>query len=178
MERNKIVTVKNRSAGMVVYSIPEDNIRREFAAGEEKRITWGELEKLSYLAGGRTMLDQYLQVKDEKAIDELNINVVPEYHMTEAQIKDLLTTGSMDELLDCLDYAPRGVLDLLKKIAVDLPVQNVEKRAAIKEKLGFDCDAAIRHVEEEKFAAKQEGAATKTVSAQRRTSGSKYKVVG
>ena len=30
--------VKNRSTSMVVYKIPETNLRREFAPGETKRI--------------------------------------------------------------------------------------------------------------------------------------------
>ena len=40
--------VKNRSSSMVVYKIPETNLRREFAPGETKRIPFGELEKLTY----------------------------------------------------------------------------------------------------------------------------------
>jgi hypothetical protein len=40
--------VKNRSTSMVVYRIPEDGIRREFAPGETTRINFRELEKLSY----------------------------------------------------------------------------------------------------------------------------------
>ena len=40
--------VKNRSAGAVLYTIPEDNIRRRFAPGETKRISYEELLHLSY----------------------------------------------------------------------------------------------------------------------------------
>jgi len=40
--------VKNRSSSMVVYRIPETNLRREFAPGETKRVPFGELEKLTY----------------------------------------------------------------------------------------------------------------------------------
>lgn len=45
---DKIFRIKNRSAGMIVYRIPEDNIRREFAPGEVKSIPFSELEKLSF----------------------------------------------------------------------------------------------------------------------------------
>ena len=41
---NKMYKVKNRSASMAVYSIPELGIRREFAPGEEKKISYNELE--------------------------------------------------------------------------------------------------------------------------------------
>ena len=33
MEQNTIFNVKNRSAGVVVYSMPEMGVRREFAPG-------------------------------------------------------------------------------------------------------------------------------------------------
>lgn len=54
---NTIYNVKNRSSSTVVYRIPEDNIRREFAPGETKKIAFGELEKLTYQQGGREMLE-------------------------------------------------------------------------------------------------------------------------
>ena len=44
--KNTIFNCKNRSYGTVVYSIKEDNIRREFHPGETKEISFNELEKL------------------------------------------------------------------------------------------------------------------------------------
>ena len=63
--KDKLYAVKNRSASMVVYKIPEDGIRREFAPGESKRIKYAELEKLSYQAGGRALMTNFLQIVDE-----------------------------------------------------------------------------------------------------------------
>ena len=60
MNSDAIYLVKNRSDGMVVYALPELNVRREFMAGESKKITYGELEKLSYLPGGRNLMTNYL----------------------------------------------------------------------------------------------------------------------
>jgi len=52
--------------------------------------------------------------------------------------------GSLDEFLDCLDFAPEGVKDLIKNLAVELPLNDVAKREAIFNKLGFNVDNAIR----------------------------------
>lgn len=177
MEKNKTVIVKNRSSGRAVYSIPEMGIRREYAPNEEKRVSYEELEKLTYIPGGQTLLNQILQIIDnDEVIDELNIPTQPEYYMSAEQVKELLLNGSMDEFMDCLDYAPQGVLDLVKDLAVKLPVQDVAKRMAIKDKLGFDCSAAIRHVEELTIENSREGnIATKTPTPGRRTSGNQYK---
>jgi len=68
--------------------------------------------------------------------------------MSEAQILDLLKNGSQEAFLDCLDYAPEGVIQLIKQFAVTLPLDNYEKRVALKAKTGFDVDAAIANGKE------------------------------
>lgn len=52
--------VKNRSAGVAVYKIPELGVRRSFAPGEVKQISAEELEKLTYQPGGMAMLAGFL----------------------------------------------------------------------------------------------------------------------
>ena len=150
MDNKTMCNVKNRSASMVVYRIPEEGIRREFAPGETKRLPYEELVKLSYRQGGRSLMTNFLQIQSEEATTDLNIKTEPEYHMSEQQIVDLLQNGSLDAFLDCLDFAPVGVIDLVKKFAVELPLVDSNKRAALKNKTGFDVTNALRHLEEEK----------------------------
>ena len=142
--------VKNRSASTVVYRIPESNLRREFAPGETKQIPFGELEKLTYQQGGREMLEQFLQIVDEAVTSDLNVHREVEYDMSEAQVRDLLLRGSLDAFLDALDFAPIGVIDLIKSMSVSLPLTDLNKRKALKDKTGFDVDKALVHIEEEK----------------------------
>lgn len=150
MESSKILRVKNRSASLAVYSIPEINIRREFAPGETKNITYGELEKLSYQPGGRTIMQNFLQIIDPEATGNLGINREPEYDLSEQQIVDLMTKGSLDAFLDCLDFAPVGVIDLIKKFSVSLPLNDIDKRDALKKKTGFDVTVALANMQKEK----------------------------
>lgn len=150
INNDTVVTVKNRSAGTVSYRIDEDNIRRHFQAGESKKIKYGELEKLSFQAGGRELMAEYLQISDEEATGELNIFPEQEYWMDENQIKALILNGSVDAFLDCLDFAPEGVIDLIKKMAIELPMSDLNKVRALKNKTGFDVAAALKHKEEER----------------------------
>ena len=142
--------VKNRSAGVAVYKIPELGIRRSFAPGEVKQISAEELEKLTYQPGGMAMLAGFLQIMDQAGIKHIGLNPQPEYHMSEQDIAKLMVSGSLDEFLDCLDFAPPGVIDLVKKLSVSLPLSDFQKKNALKAKTGFDCDAALKHVMEEK----------------------------
>ena len=150
IKEDTMYNVKNRSSSVVVYRIPESNLRREFAPGETKRIPFGELEKLTYQEGGRTMLEQFLQIIDEAATSNLNVHREIEYDMSEAQVKELLLSGSLDAFLDALDFAPIGVIDLIKVLAVKLPLTDLNKRKALKDKTGFDVDKALIHLDEEK----------------------------
>lgn len=142
--------VKNRGAGHVSYKIPEDGVRRSFAPGETKEISYAELEKLTFQPGGMVILTNYLQIMEQEAIKNFGIKAEPEYHMSEADVAKLIKTGSLDAFLDALDFAPTGVIDLIKKLSVDIPLVDMNKRKALKEKTGFDVDAALRHIEEEK----------------------------
>ena len=145
-----ICRVKNRGAGHVSYRIPEDGIRRSFAPGETKEISYTELEKLTFQPGGMMILTNYLQILEEDTIKAFGMRVEPEYHMNEAQIAALIKTDSLDAFLDALDFAPVSVIDLIKKMSVEIPLMDMSKRKALKEKTGFDVDAALRHMEEDK----------------------------
>lgn len=142
--------VKNRSAGVATYKIPELGIRRSFAPGEVKKISAEELEKLTYRPGGMALLANFLQIMEPEAIAKVGLNPQPEYHMSEQDIINLMKNGSLDEFLDCLDFAPPGVIDLIKKLSVSLPLTDIQKTGALKAKTGFDCTAALKHVMEEK----------------------------
>lgn len=184
MNTEKICLVKNRSAGVVVYRIPDENIRRYFQSGETKKIPAAELEKLMFQNGGRELVADYLQITDAEVIQDLNIRTEPEYFMNEMQVRDLLLNGSLDAFLDALDFAPAGVIDLIKKYAVELPLNDVAKRDAIKKATGFDVSAALQHMQEEQEpdavpteAPKRRVQPTSETTPGRRTTTTNYKVV-
>ena len=149
MNKNTKIKVRNRSTGSVGYTIPEmGNYPRTFAANETKELPFEEIQKVAYIPGGGYLLQHYLVIENTEARDEILGAVELEYNYSEADIQRLLTSGSYDELLDCLDFAPLGVIDIVKKKAVELQLNDVNKRKAILQKTGFNVDAAIRINEE------------------------------
>ena len=134
-----IYSVKNRSASTVIYSIPEmNNLRREFRPGEIKSVTGSELIQLSYRPGGRRIIENYLLINNEEVLDGLNMEVEPEYKLDEAGVVKLLRDGSEDQLIDCLNFAPEGVKDLVKAVALAMPLNDLNKCKIIKDMLGYD----------------------------------------
>lgn len=186
LDKDTIIKVTNRDSGSVGYSIPELGVRRKFAQGEVKELTMNELRKLSYLPGGQVILKDCLIVHNEEALRELNPDYEPEYFYTEEDIKKLLLTGTQAEFLDCLDFAPEGVIELLKQLAVKLEINDLAKRNAIMDKTGFNVTRAIeinhesKEVEESEVNTKQRRAAAPKVNTAepeavgRRTAAPKY----
>lgn len=194
MNENKIFQVTNRSAGLVCYAIPEIGVKnREFQPGETKKISYDELNHLTYVPGGIELLRSYLQVHDEERA-ELIGQTEPEYNMSVSDVKELILHGTMDEWLDCLDFAPDGVIDLIRTLSIELPLTDTRKMEAFKQKKNIDIARAIqakREEEEELKAAQEQSDASKerrvakaaepekkpAAPAERRTTGSKYNVV-
>lgn len=186
LEKDTIIKVTNRDSGSVGYTVAELGIHRKFQKGEVKEITMNELRKLSYLPGGQAIINDCLIIHNEEALKELNPNYEPEYFYTEEDIKNLLLKGTQAEFLDCLDFAPEGVIELIKQLAVDLEIFDINKRNAIFDKTGFNVTRAIEINKEsqepdaEEVEVKQRRAAAPTVKATepeavgRRTAAPKY----
>lgn len=151
IDEKKIVRVTNRDNGHVGYRIPDmNNLVRDFSANETKNITVEELKKLAYISGGPTLIRDYLVIEDPEVVEEILGDVEPEYYYNEEDVKKLLLNGSLDELKDCIEFAPKGTVDLVKQLAVELPINDITKRKAILDMTGFNVDAAIMINEETK----------------------------
>lgn len=148
VENNMTVKVTNRDNGSVGYTVPDLGVHRTFQPRESKEISAEELRKLSYLPGGDVIIKEYLIIHNEELLKELLGEVEPEYYYSEDEVKALLLSGSLEQLQDCLDFAPNGVIDLIKSLAVSLKIDNVSKRKAIQDKTGFNVTRAIEINEE------------------------------
>ena len=148
-------------------------------------ISSEELEELTFQPGGTLILSQFLQIMDLDGIQAARIKTEPEYHMSEDDVVKLITGGSLDAFLDALDFAPIGVIDLIKKLSISIPMVDIPKRKALKEKTGFDVEAALKHNEEDKednqtTILKQSGerrVQTETAAPGRRTAPPKYNII-
>lgn len=188
---NKNYLVTNRSASRVFYAVPELGIKgRDFQPGETKRISHEELEGLSYIPGGLNLIREYLLIQDEEAKKDFVGKTEPEYNMTAAEVKELILHGSYDEWLDCLDFAPQGVLDLVQTLSLEIPLTDTRKMEAFQKKTGINLARGIEAKREEKAEMEAAAAAPETpqrrtkveeskeeAAPQRRTTGSKYNVV-
>lgn len=164
---NKMVKVTNRSRGTVGYTIPDmGNLQRFFAYGETKVVPMEEIRKLDWTPGGAVLLRDYLKIEDADVVEEILHDVEPEYNYTEAEIKEILLNGSMDQVMDTLDFAPEGVIDLMKDLAIKLEIPDVRKRNAISERTKSDVSKAIEINQLSKL---EEETSTDTGAKQRRT---------
>ena len=146
------VRVENRSGAIVVYRIPESNYVRRFMGKETKEIAMSELRAAIQVPGTRALIMDDLIIHSKEAVEELLPEAEPEYFYNTTDVEFLLTRGSLDQLRDALDFAPEGVVALIKDQAVNIELNDVQKREIIKENTGFDVTKAIeiKHISQTK----------------------------
>ncbi len=162
MDNTTKINVRNRSNSVVVYNVDDLRVRREFMPGAVKQVPLEEIYALSQQPGGAEIIANYLFIENPAAVKEMSMNVEPEYYLDDKGVIDLLKNGSVDALLDCLDFAPAGVLDLVQKYAIDLPLTDTRKIKAIKDKTGFDVALALKHKAELEAEAAEAGEQTES----------------
>ena len=172
-----MIKVKNRSDSVTGYRIPDMNLTRDFNPGETKTIDEIELQKLSYQDGGQALIDAYFQIVDKELAAEFSpkASQEPEYWLTEEGIRELILTSELDVFLDALDFAPSGVIELIKKYSVSLPMVDNRKMEAFKNKFGFDIRAAIELNKD--FTVQNNAAPARRVQQQSSEQSNGYKVV-
>ncbi len=183
MDLEKRVNIKNRSSCTVGYTLPDSGVRRIWMPNEIKKgITVAELEQATYISGGLAIIQDYLQINDEEVCEFLGLSTEPEYFYSEEDVKKMLLTGTNDQLLDCLDFAPDGVIDLIKDIALEVKINDIQKRQSIKEKTGFDVTSAISNVEysnskDEEGASENKGRRTDPIKVEKKEESTERRVV-
>lgn len=198
VEKDRIIPLLNRDTGSVGYTLEDTGTHRRFTPGETKKVTFDEIEKLSWAKGGKELLRDYLIIMDEEAAREILGDIEPEYFYTKDTVKKLLKDGTLEQLQDTLDFAPKGVVELVKQEAVEMKLDSNVKREEIQKKTSFNIDRAIQINEESKedgelnkdaathqrranpIAASEEkssGRRANAIQNKPTTSGSKYKIL-
>lgn len=150
MEMNNKVKVTNRHRGKTGYTIPDlNNLHRDFEPGEVKIVDKEEIFKLSQFPGGRYVLANYLVIEDSELVSEVFNEVEPEYFYTKDDIKRIMKDGSLDEFEDMLNFSPIGGIEIIKQVAVELPLNDIAKRDLILKKTGFNVANAIEIAKDE-----------------------------
>lgn len=137
-----LIQVRNRNNGTTGYTL-DGNFHRDFSPKESKKVPFSELRQLSYAPGGQYILDNYLVIEDQEALNLLNMKVEPEYFYTEDKVREILFTGSIDAFADFLDFAPKGAIEIAKTIAIKEQIPDVRKRNMLSEKTGLNINNAI-----------------------------------
>lgn len=163
MAEEKVVQVRNMVDHPVSYRVDERGVTRRFESGEVKNIPEGELRALSYKRGGRYLLQHYLCVKDNELKKDFNIpEDLIEYDYTEADVDRILLNGSIEELEDTLDFAPDGIIELVKSRAYKLKIPDTNKRQVIHNFTGTDINKQIELKEQAELALANEGGITES----------------
>lgn len=143
LENTDRIRIENRANAIVSYHVPESKVVRRFVANEIKEVPMGELRQAIQIPGTKRLIESNLIIHSKEAVEELLPDAEPEYFYNAKDVDFLLERGSLDQLKDALDFAPEGVVGLIKEQAVKTELNDMKKREAILEQTGFDVTKAI-----------------------------------
>ena len=150
-----LVRVRNLTDQTVAYIISETRTRRVFRGFEIKELSAGELRQLWYMPGGAHLLQDYLAVENKDLAAEFGVSedlFIHEYSWTIDDVKNVLLSGSIDELADALDFAPQGIIDTIISQSVILSIPDMNKQKLITKATGHDISKMIENQEKLKKA--------------------------
>lgn len=157
------VQVINMVDHTVSYTIPEMNIVRRFDPFEAKNLPVEEIIALNYKRGGHRLLQHYLCVKDDELKEIIGIpEDLFEYDYSEEDIERILLEDHEDVLRDTLDFAPQGIIELVKSKAFKLKIPDTNKRQIIFDMTGTDVDTQIKLQEMAEKALAEDGVESAT----------------
>jgi hypothetical protein len=112
------VKVWSNSIGAVGYGVDELRVSRSWQPSELKIVTFHELYLLANQPGGMALLTNYLQIRDQKVREALQLPLEPEYLYTDEDAKKLVISGTEDQILDALEFGPISLAGMIRHYAI------------------------------------------------------------
>lgn len=139
------VQVSNMTDHEIGYSLTS-GVKRYIRPGVSIAVSAKELRDLRAESGGEAMIHDFLRIENKSMRKEFGIDDdLIEYDWTQKDVDDVLLNKEIDYLLDALDYAPAGIVDMIKTRAIELEIPNMNKRKAIQDKTGVNITSCIEN---------------------------------
>lgn len=144
-----IFSVMNRSDMSLTILMQPPFVTKTFDGyGVKRDISFAELKAISNDKGGRIALRDLCMIIDkretvEELMKELGIDIQEEYFYSPKVIKYILKEGELDLLEDTLNFAPMGVVDLIKRLSIELKISDKNKLDMIKKITGSNVEMMI-----------------------------------
>lgn len=139
MEKNKRFEIGSRFKGRFSYRSKSGRKYIWDKPGVTLSLTLEELVELLNTPGGRTALQEKL-VSPKEVVEEFQLEVEPEYYFTYEQLKVMVEQADVEVLKEALDYNNVGVREAIRDAALDIEVQDSNKRKLIEQEFNLDFD--------------------------------------
>ena len=96
-----------------------------FVPGESKDLSEQELNALWQIDGGASLLRNELMVQDEEWVNKMMPYAPIEYFWLVSDVDKCILEDSLELFKETLEYAPTGVIDLIKARAWQLPMTDL-----------------------------------------------------
>ncbi len=147
-----MVKLYNESGGPFYYVT--EHVKRNFPEGGSREVPLKELKDLILTKGHRGAFDRgYLIIRDERVRELFALEPLSNYNIGQKEMIELLEKKDMDALEDFLQYTSDENLEKIVRVAVDLPVEDLNKANLIASYSGYNIISLISEKKEQKAAA-------------------------
>lgn len=151
MSDKKMILVQNLTNDDVIYIDNDGGVERRiiFKPQQTQELPEDMIERMSYDIGGSRLLTDYLSVKDDEIRQRIGVPADQiEYDYTKEEVIANLKSNDLNVILDMLDFAPEGIIEMMVTEAVNLPITNRDVMKAISEKTGKNIEMMINNKEQ------------------------------
>lgn len=147
-----MVKVYNESGGPFYYVT--EHVKRNFPENGMREVPLKELKDLILTMGHRGAFEGgYLIIRDERVREIFSLEPLSDYNVGVEEMTKMLEGGSLEDLEDFLQYTSDDNLEKIVRVAVDLPVRDLNKANLIGSYSGYNVISLIEDKQEQKASA-------------------------
>lgn len=151
LDDTSLVRVTNEFGGVVTYTT--ERISKTFLVDTFKDVPLSELKEVCFVSGQSALFTKgYLMIKDERARAALNLEPLGKNNLDEPGMRVLLASGKLADIEEFLQYCSNENLDKLLKVAVDMPIKDLDVANLIQAYTKINLISVIRDRMEEDVA--------------------------
>ena len=122
-----------------------DKVVKTFSTpGMMRKVRFDELNEVMSFKGNRILFEQgALLIKDNEVRERLNLPALNEYILSLEEMKELLLTKDIKKIEDFMQYCSNMLLETFARVAIKLPVTDMNTIKLITEYSSVDVAMAI-----------------------------------
>ena len=144
MDENKKIVVKSKYNGYASFKPNGTQVSVVWPkSGTVQVLEFKVIRDLYNSAGGEEFINGALLLPED-VVKELGMNAEPEYFYDKETIEEMLEKGTVEQIIDAINFGGSGTAALIKDCAIDGGISDLAKIDAISKEMNIDLLGMIK----------------------------------